>query len=581
MLAELTIHDFAIIDHLQLRLSPGLVVFTGETGAGKSIIIDAVELALGGRADTTLVRAGASLARVEAAFRLPAELQPIIHDILAREELLDGDFAGELVLAREVRREGRSVCRINGRLVTLALLREVGQWLVDVHGQSEHLSLLRTREHVFLLDRFGGLEEQREGFVAVVRELGSLRRELAELRRSEREMERRLDMLDFQIKEIADARLKTGEDKALLEERTRLANAEKLAALAEEASRALSAGTDEVPGAADLLGEALRALNSLAKIDPSLADKRDLAISLAEQFKDLAAELDDYREQIEYNPKRLNAVEERLELIKGLQRKYGATLEEVAAYARQAQAERDGLTHAGERMAELEAREEKLLRRIGLLGGKLSAARREAGERLARAIEAELADLRMERAQFGVGFEAHEDPVGAYAADGRRLAFDSTGLDRVEFLVAPNVGEGLKPLVRIASGGETSRLMLALKGVLACADRTPTLIFDEIDQGIGGRVGAVVGRKLWSLGQTHQVCVITHLPQLAGFGDQHYRVEKAVAGDRTLTHVRQLEPAERAAELAQMLGGSGEKTLETAEEILAQVQQAKAEAPGT
>jgi DNA repair protein RecN (Recombination protein N) len=578
MLSELTIHDFAIIDHLQLRLASGLVIFTGETGAGKSIIIDAVSLLLGGKADPTLVRAGADVARLEGVFTLEPAVAPAVRALLQREALLDDDFADELVLSREVRREGRSVSRVNGRMVNLALLKEIGEWLVDVHGQSEHLSLLRTREHLVLLDRFANLEHEREAYAHVVADLHKVRRELGELRRSQRELERRLDMLDFQIKEITAAKLKPGEDKTLLEERTRLANAEKLAALAEEAAQSLSEGSDEVPSAADLIGEAARALNSLAKIDPTVADKRDLAIALSEQFKELARDLADYREQIEFNPKRLDAVEERLELIKNLQRKYGATIDDILAFCAQAQQEQSTLTHSGERLAELEALEDKLLRRIGQLGAKLSKARQAAADKLARAIETELADLRMDRAQFGVDFQLADDPNGAPFGNGRRVAFDTTGLDRIEFLVAPNVGEGLKPLARIASGGETSRLMLALKGVLASADRTPTLIFDEIDQGIGGRVGGTVGQKLWALAGAHQVLCITHLPQLAGFGDQHFRVEKAIRGDRTLTQVRPLEEAERAPELAQMLGGTGEKALETAAEILAHVRQTKAAA---
>ncbi len=585
MLSELTITDFAIIDRLQLNFAPGFVVFTGETGAGKSIIIDAVDLLLGGRAEATMVRAGADVARVEAVFQLdddPAAgsgqgLRSTVEAILAREELLDGEAAPEVSLAREVRREGRNVCRVNGRVVSLAVLKEIGQLLVDVHGQSEHLSLLRTREHLYLLDRFANLEDERAGLAKVVSDLNAVRKELGALRLSEREMERRLDMLNFQINEIASAKLKPGEDKTLLEERTRLANAEKLAALADDALHALSDGTDETPSAADLLGEAARSLAGLAKIDSALGETRDLALSLSEQFRDLARDLGDYRDRIEFNPKRLDAVEERLELIKNLQRKYGATIEDVLAYAAKAEAEREGLTHSGERIAELQKKEDALLRRIGQMGQKLSATRRAAGEQLARAIEAELDDLRMERAQFGVDLQSEDDPQGAYV-EGRRVAFDSSGLDRIEFLVAPNVGEGLKPLAKIASGGETSRLMLALKSVLARADRTPSLIFDEIDQGIGGRVGAIVGRKLWGLAEVHQVLCITHLPQLAGFGDQHFKVEKDVQGDRTVTRLRALDGAERVSELALMLGGMGEKTLESAEEILEHVRAEKAAA---
>lgn len=574
MLSELTIHDFAIIDHLRLTLGPGCVIFTGETGAGKSIIIDAVDLLLGGKADATLVRAGAEVARVEATFALADEVRALVDEILAREELQDDESGATVTIAREVRREGRSVARINGRVVSLSVLREIGQRLVDVHGQSEHLSLLRPREHLFLLDRFANLDDEREALAGVVHDLHAVRKELNDLRRSEREMERRLDMLNFQVNEITVAKLKPGEDKTLLDERTRLANAEKLAALADDTIHALSEGDDETASAADLIGEATRALNNLIKLDPSLTDQRDLALSLAEQFKDLAQELRDYRSRVEFNPKRLDTVEERLELIKTLQRKYGATIDDVLAFGERAKAERETLTHSGERIAELQKKEEALLRRIGQLGAKLSQARQAAGEKLARAIEAELNDLRMERARFGVDLQQATDPDGA-PLNGNRVAFDATGLDQLEFLVAPNVGEGLKPLVKIASGGETARLMLALKGVLARADRTPTLIFDEIDQGIGGRVGAIVGRKLWTLAASHQVLCITHLPQLAGFGDQHFKVEKEIAGQRTMTRVRALEGADRVAELAQMLGGTGEKTRESAEEILEMVREEK------
>lgn len=572
MLASLSISDFAIIEQLRLELAPGFVVFTGETGAGKSIIIDAVSLVLGGKADATLVRAGADVARVEAVFRLDTEL-PELRGLLEREDLLEAD-ANEITLSREIRREGRSTCRVNGRMVNLALLREIGQFLVDVHGQSEHLSLLRTREHIFLLDRFGNLESEREALAQVVRELNTLRHELNQLRQNERQREQRLDMLNFQINEITSARLRANEEEALLQERTRLANAEKLASLTDEAIHALAGDDDGETAAADLLARAAKAIVGLAKIDASLEPKRELLQSLSEQFKDLAAELGDYREEIEFNPKRLDQVEERLELMSRLKRKYGDTLEAVLAFGEKAQAEREALTHSSERITELEKKESTLLRRIGQLGVKLSEARRVAGEALARGIETELTDLKMERARFAADAQWQEAEDGAPAV-GRTVAFDATGLDKVEFLVAPNVGEGLKPLVKIASGGETARLMLALKGVLARADQTPTLIFDEIDQGIGGRVGTIVGRKLWGLASTHQVLCITHLPQLAGFGDQHFKVEKQIVGDRTLTHVRALSGEERVGELAQMLGGAGEKARESAEEILTLVQSEK------
>lgn len=570
MLSELTISNFAIIDNLSLNFAPGFNVLTGETGAGKSIIIDAVSLLLGGRSDATMVRSGAEAARLEGAFSLDDDAREAIQPLLEREELLPDDDPNIITLAREIRREGRNVCRVNGRTVSLAILKEVGQALVDIHGQSEHLSLLRVREHLFLLDRFAGLEGQRAELAAVVRELNSVRVELEELLRAEKDAARRIDLLNFQINEIMAAKLKPGEDKTLIEERTRLANAEKLAALADDAIRSTAEGDESsgAPAATDLLGSAVRALNSLAKIDPSLETYRDTAQSLAEQLAELSRDLRNYREAIEFNPKRLDQVEERIELIKSLQRKYGQTIEAILAYGEKSKQELDAVTHAGERIDQLKKQEESLLKKIGKLGQALSKVRREAGERLSKGIEAELQDLRMEGAQFGVDIQWEEADDGAIVSGEKRVSFDSTGIDRIEFLIAPNPGEGFKPMVKVASGGETARLMLALKGVLARADRTPTLIFDEIDQGIGGRVGTVVGRKLWGLSRSHQVLCITHLPQLAGFGDSHYKVEKAVNGDRTTTHVYPLNADKRVDEIAQMLGTEGQSTHQSAVELL-------------
>ena len=573
MLTELWIHNFAIIDELHLTLKPGLIVFTGETGAGKSIIVDAIELLLGGRAESAVIRTSAEVATVEGAFQLPSELRGEVQPILEAEGLWEED--GTLTLGREVRREGRNIARVNGRVVNLGVLREIGQYLVDVHGQSEHLSLLRVREHLGLLDRFAGVEAERDALAADVLALRAVREELQRLRDGERDAARRADMLTFQINEIGAAKLKLGEDEALLEERTRLANAEQLAALADAAILALDEGSQERVAATDLVGEAERALSALARIDATRNTARDSLQGAAEQLAELARELRTYRESIEFNPRRLEQVEERLELIANLKRKYGESLAAIGEYALKAQREMDGITHADERMAELAAQEEQRLRSVGTLGTALSEKRRAAGAELARGIEAELGDLRMAGAHFAVDIHWKDDPLGAYAGE-RRVAYEAAGLDRVEFLVAPNPGEGLKPLVKVASGGETSRLMLALKSVLARADRTPTLIFDEIDQGIGGRVGAVVGRKLWNLTPPHQVLCVTHLPQLAGFGDQHLRVEKRSQGERTVTEVRSLSAKERVAELAAMLGTLSERTKESAEEILELVAKEKA-----
>jgi DNA repair protein RecN (Recombination protein N) len=576
MLQELRIRNFAIIEEIVLGFEPGLFVLTGETGAGKSIIVDAIEMLLGGRGDSNVVRSGEDAASVEGDFVLERDALAEAQPILEREGLWDGEPL--LTLGREVRREGRNIARINGRTVNLAILRDIGQILVDVHGQSEHLSLLRVREHLRLLDRFAGLEETRAKFSGIVEQLQRARGELERIRAGESEAARRSDMLRYQIDEIEAARIQPGEEAALLEERTRLANAEQLAQLADQAIAALDAEGEENRPATDLLGEAARALAALSKIDPGLHSAHETGQSVLEQAAELARDLRTYREAIEFNPRRLEQVEERVELLRTLRRKYGETLEAVALHAEQARAELNGITHADERRAELEAQEKILLTGLGTLGAELSRARRKAADELARGVETELADLKMAGAKFSVDQTWREDPDGAFVGE-KRVAFDSTGLDGIEFLVAPNPGEGLKPLVKVASGGETSRLMLAMKSVLARADRTPTLIFDEIDQGIGGRVGMIVGRKLWRLTPRHQVLCVTHLPQLAAYGDQHLHVEKTIQGKRTLTRIQKLEGPGRVSELAAMLGTLSETTRESAEEILGLVVEDKRNTP--
>jgi DNA repair protein RecN (Recombination protein N) len=601
VLSELHIRDFAIIDELQLTLAPGFAALTGETGAGKSIIIDAVELVLGGRADATVVRAGADRAIVEATFRLDLERQAAIAPVLEREELQE-DEADLLLLGREVRLNGRNVCRVNGRTVTLTLLREVADGLVDIHGQSEHLSLLRVSQHTNLLDRYAELWPLRTQVAQKVAQVRAVRRELADLLRSEQELARRADLLQFQVGEIQAAALDPGEEEALAEERLRLTNAEQLAALATEALQALEGGGEEVSSALDSLGAAQRSLERLARVDPAQEPRAKAAESANYQVQELVRSLHSYQDGIEYSPRRLQEVEDRLALIRRLGRKYGAKIPDILAHAEQAARELETITHSEERIEVLRVEEERLLAELSELAVNLSAKRREAAERLAAGIEAELGDLRMEGARFGVGFEWKQDPEGVPITEplisnlqslvdewaGKHVAFDRTGIDHVEFLVSPNPGEPLKPLAKVASGGETSRLMLALKTVLSRADETPTLIFDEIDQGIGGRVGATVGEKLWQLaagtgpgGLQHQVLCVTHLPQLAGFGDVHFHVEKRMEqteeGERTVTRVHQLTGQAQVGELAQMLGAAGEAAYRSAEEILEQVASRKAE----
>jgi DNA repair protein RecN (Recombination protein N) len=573
MLNELRIKDFAIIDRLELRFKPGFNVITGETGAGKSILIDAVGLLMGGPAEREMVRAGAERALIEGVFEMSGTK---VVSVLSRENL-EGDEPQFVTLTREVRSSsGRSMCRVNGVTVRQEIMREIGEHLVDIHGQGEHLSLLRPREHINLLDRYAGLERERATFAEVVHELEAVRRELNALLRDEAALARRADLLQFQLDEIIAAAPKRDEDEELRRERTQLANAETLASLAEEAQRALYDGDEIEASAVDLLAQATGALEKLAKIDPTMAEAYNLAEGVSAQVEDLARTLRTYREDIEFNPKRLDEIELRIDVLNRLKRKYGGTIESVLAWAANVRAELETLTNSEARVEALRADEEQLLRRAGEMAAALSVERLKATGQMADQIVAELDALRMEKAQFQVDITHQEDPTGLYVGE-KRLAFDSTGVDRVEFLVSANPGEPLRPLVKVASGGETARLMLALKTVFSRADTTPTLIFDEIDQGIGGRVGSVVGQKLWGLSSGHQVLVITHLAQLAGFGDAHYQVSKQVEDDRTFTLVSVLDEHARVGELAAMLGAQGESARQSAVDLLAMARHYKTE----
>jgi DNA repair protein RecN (Recombination protein N) len=566
MLTELRIHNFAIIDRLDLRPGAGLIILTGETGAGKSIILDAVEMLVGGRADATVVRTDSDAALVEGVFALKGPEKEAVNAVLKREDLLDDpDY---VTLTREVRREGRNVARVNGRTVGAALLKEIGSSLVDIHGQSEHLSLLDPHAHLGLLDRYADIQALLNDYRGTYHKLTEVRRELNDLRQAQADADRRTEMLTFQAEEIEAARLKPGEDADLKQERDRLANAESLAQHAQEALGVLDEGSAEAAAATDLVGQASRALAGLARIDQTQQELAEEASTLEDTLGDLVRSLRSYLDSIEYNPKRLESVEERLNLIHNLTRKYGGDIPSVLKFGADARKQLENISTAGERIETLVAEENALLKTLSTQGQALTEKRKSAAAKLGKQIEMELDDLKMAAARFGVEFRTRADPDGAPLPDGSRVAFDADGLDRVEFLVAPNPGEGLKPLAKIASGGETSRLMLALKNILARADEIPSLIFDEIDQGIGGRVGLVVGFKLWHLARNHQVFCVTHLPQLAAFGDEHYQVQKLIDKNRTLTRVERLEGEPQLLELSQMLGEVGEGTIRSAHELM-------------
>ena len=564
MLTELRIQNFAIIQDLTLAFSDGLVVLTGETGAGKSIILDALNAVLGGRVDVNDIRRGADKAVIEADFRLEALNLAAVRDLLEPEGLWEENDL--LTLSREIRAGGRSLARVNGRSVSLALQSELGALLADIHGQSEHLSLLKVRYHLDLLDRFAHQEDTLNAYTLLYRQWLAARAELHELVNLQQYAKDRADMLKYQIQELEAARLKTEEEADLRQERTLLANAETLHSLSRQALSALDEGADALP-VTDLLGEAVHALSELARIDPQMSGMSERAAQALNTLSEIAYELRGYLENIEFNPARLDQIEERLNTLNFLKRKYGGSVESAKAYLQKAQDELGKVENVDEQINEVEQKISQITQELGLLAAKLSLERHSAAQKLENGVETGLQNLQMKDARFRVHFTLEPDPDGL-DLDGQRVAFDATGADRVEFLIETNPGEGFKPLVKIASGGETSRLMLALKHVLAEADQIPTLVFDEIDQGIGGRVGVVVGQMLWQLGREHQVMCVTHLPQLAAYGDQHLRVSKQEVEGRTLTQVLELDKNARKEELAGMIGSLSAGTLQSAQDLL-------------
>ena len=562
MLLELSIHDFAIIDELRVAFEPGFNALTGETGAGKSILIDALGSVLGDRIGSDVVRTGAKLARIEATFDVSG-IQQRPDVAAALDELGIEPEDGIVILGREVAATGRSGARINGRAVTAGTLSRIGALLVDIHGQSEHLTLLRPAGHLAILDRFAGLENERAEIAASVGDLRTIQARIAAIVAGARERAQRVDLLRFQLSEIEAAALRPGEDNDLLRERSVLTNSERLASTADAAHALVAGGEDafepDVVPAVAAIRQAWGLLGELAAIDPSLNELAVRAEEALYNLEDIAAELRAYRDGIEADPARLEAVEERLDLIKNLKRKYGATVEEVLSHAEAAGRELAELTGGEGGVEGLRERENELLAVVGRRASTLSGTRIAAGERLSHAVEQAISELNMGRTRFAVAIEQVDEPDGVPFAgpDGRlrRVAVDATGADRVEFLIAPNVGEALKPLGRIASGGEMARLMLALKSILSVADETPTLIFDEVDAGVGGRSGQVVGEKLCGLASEHQVLVITHLPQIAAFADAHFLIRKGEQDGRVVSRVDPLTEDERVEELAAMLDG--------------------------
>jgi DNA repair protein RecN (Recombination protein N) len=577
MLIELGITDFAIIERLRLRLGDAFNVITGETGAGKSIIIDALGTLRGERVDASFVRSGCDRARVEGVFSLRPDSEVV--PLLQEYGLWDQDDE-QLILSREINREsGRSVARVNGRAVSMAVLREIGAHLVDIHGQHEGLSLFNPRTHLDMLDQFGGLMGLRGRVGELVGQVRAVREELAQLRRNEARRAERLQELQFLIEDVTAANLRVGEEQELLHERHLLQNGAKIADLTGKAYTLLYAGSDEgrvpIRAASELLDEVASALASLAEIDGAAQPLAEQANDLLYRAEDVVAALRAYRDGQEFDPARLDEIEDRLTLLRNLERRYNAPVATILERLATAQTEIDKLLNSAEHAAALEAQEARLLGQLGEQAGQLSSLRRAAGEQLSRQIEQAMADLAMPRVRFAVAL-TREPSADGVAVDGESVAFDKIGIDKGEFMLAPNPGEPLKPLAKIASGGESSRLLLAIKSILSAVDAVPTLIFDEVDVGVGGRSGQVVGEKLWRLTAEHQVICITHLPQVAAFADNHYVVAKQHGDDRTSTSIVLIDAERQVEELAMMLDGTpSEHSRRSAADMMRRAREAK------
>ena len=567
MLRELHIQNFAIITDLTLKFEPGLVVLTGETGAGKSIILDALSAVLGTRVDSGVVRAGSNQAVIEALFEFDDVTLESLRPLLEQEGLLEEERF--LTLSREIRSEGRSIARVNGRSVSLTIQAEIGAALVDVHGQSEHLSLLKVKSHRELLDRFAGNSHILQEYQQHYRIWSGLESELTELKRLQTNADERADILRYQIGQIEAAKLKPDEEASLLKERMRLANAETLSRYTQSALQTLDESSPETNAVTDLLGLVSHDLSSLGKIDAQMQTLADQAETALSSLTDIAYELRHYNEQIEFNPARLDQIELRIDLINSLKKKHGGTIESVLKFYATAQDELNKNEGVEGQITEVNQKIVRVKESLARVALDLSASRQQAANTMSAQMEERLARLEMRKARLKVLITQQPDATGLPIENG--LGFDSNGIDKAELLIETNPGEGYKPLAKIASGGETSRLMLALKEVLAEADQIPTLVFDEIDSGIGGRVGMTVGSMLWQLGRHHQVMCVTHLPQLAAFGDQHFKVDKQDLHDRTVTHVVEVTGEMRVAEVAEMLGSPGQQSIQTAKELLASV----------
>lgn len=555
MLEHLHIRNVALIKESEISFGDGLNILTGETGAGKSMIIDSLQFALGGRAGKDFLRHGEKQAAVEALFSVQSQAltEKLAENGIAPEE------DGTLLITRTLSEAGKSVCRINGSTVTVGMLKEIAEDMIDIYGQHEHQSLLNPVKHIRLLDRFcgAGFGEAMEEYKNSRQRLKDLEKQLAILIGDESQREQRMDMLLFQKEEIEAAELREGEEDALLEQKKRLSSMERLIRLTGESVTLLYDGDDRAPSACDRLGDALAKLREAAEYDAALSPLADALADGYAAVEDCARELKREAEKQEADPEELERIEERLQLFYKLKRKYGGSIEAVLEFYEKAVQELEFLSNSSEKAAELSAKKAEEEKRLSALAETLTARRRATAEQVEEQIETALHDMEMKHARFHIQIEEKAD----WGADGK---------DKVEFLISANAGEPLKPLAKIASGGEMSRVMLALKTVLVDADEIGTFIFDEIDTGVSGRTARRVGEKMRFLGGKRQLLCITHLPQIAAMADNHFLIEKESDAGETVTRVTALDEEGAVREVARLMNDVTETTLAAARELLAE-----------
>lgn len=554
MLNEISIRNFAIIEELQVNFESGLTVLTGETGAGKSIIIDAVQLLAGGRGSQKFIRHGAKKAEIEGLFTVDNKVHPVIETL--------GEFGitveeGVIILSRQMSTNGKNVCRINGTLVTIAIMREVGSQIIDIHGQHENQELMHERRHIYLLDQFANMQNEQAyiSYTKLYEQYVKMKKKIEAADENEQQIAQRIDLYSFQLREINEASLEIGEEEQLEEERRTLQNFNRLFERLNTAYESISGDSK----ALDLVGSAMSDLEDAANIQSDIEPHLETVSTNFYTLQDTAHELKNVIDTMFYDPERLDVIENRLALMNNLKRKYGKTIEDIILYRDHIADELDALLNRDERLQAEEEKFQHLVEDLEIEAEELSIIRKDVAKKLELAVMEQLVQLHMEKAKFEVKFQRNA-----------AVKFDANGFDEIAFHISTNVGEPIKPLVDVASGGELSRLMLALKTIFSKHQGITSIIFDEVDTGVSGRVAQAIAERIAMIAHHSQVLCISHLPQVASMADQHYLIKKDVKDNRTFTEIDSIRDEERTKELSRMLAGAETTalTIKHAEELL-------------